>query len=306
MIVALTGAGFAQSVTLTVDWQSNTTLAGSCYASCYNPATNHFLVSEAGSVISILNGNDGTDTGTDLDMTGLTVSGLGIFALGASSDGVIFGFNDTDKTIVRWANESAQGAIVATSVAFARVMEVEGTGVNTRIALTGAATNGAIEVYTTSDGTNFTLLETAAAGIAKNGCALNAAGDVAWGAPDVPGLAPMRATKSGSTWTVDAAFAPDALATGTTLMDYDDANNVLVVAVPGTTPDRILGLDGTTGTLLGQADITVSDAPSVNAYGGLTIVGNKVYFIQRGNPNPGAQCGRLSYAVTAVEDWNQY
>jgi len=108
VIVALTGMGYAQ-VTLTVDWQSNTTLVGSCYASCYNPATNHFLVSEGGATVSILNGNDGTDTGTDLNLTGLTISGLGLFAMGASSDGAIFAFNDTDDTLVRWADESSTG-----------------------------------------------------------------------------------------------------------------------------------------------------------------------------------------------------
>lgn len=133
-------------------------------AMAYNPVTNHLLVASrtGGHRIYILDVATGDSLGA-MDMTG--VSG-GTFALNwvrCTSDGIIYAGNlqvtaGSDYKIYRWANESAVPTVAFTGPVTARTgdaMEVVGTGANTVIYVSGTP-NTNIEVFTTTDGLNFT------------------------------------------------------------------------------------------------------------------------------------------------------
>ena len=303
---------FSQTpVTMSADWQINNTLTGSCYAGCYNPATDHFLVSVAGAAVNIYSGSDGSDTATTLNVSSVPISGLGIFGMGATVDGVIYAYNDGDGGLYRWDNESAATATVALAGAsFARTMDVHGTGVNTIIALIGSGISFPIDILGTTDGLTFTLLDQTA-GIAKNGGAVNDALDKAWGTPDCPGAIPLHAIKSGGVWATESTvWLPPGAATGSTIMDYDDRGDILVACNPNTSPRTIIALDGTSGSLSASVDDTTVATNGVNCYGGLYIdkANGKVYYTQRGVA-PDVNMGRLTYTPllpTKALDWSVY
>jgi len=297
------------TVIMSADWQINNALTGGCYAGCYNPATNHFLVSVAGTTIKIFSGTDGSDTGNTLNLTGVDTGGLGIFALGATADGVIYGYSDGPSNLYRWANESATGTSAMTGVNFERTMDVSGTGASTKIALCGSDVSTPIDILGTADGLTFTLIDQTL-GMAKNGCAVNATLDKAWAAPDTQSD-PTHAIKTGGVWALESTiWLPPAEATGSTIMDYDDVADVLVACNPALTPRTIVALDGTTGALMASVNDTTVAMNDINCYGGVYIdkTGGKVFYTQRGVGNA-VNMGRLSYSAALpakAQDWSVY
>ena len=297
------------TVIMSADWQINNALTGGCYAGCYNPATNHFLVSVAGTTIKIFSGTNGSDTSNTLNMTGVDVTGLGIFGMGATTDGVIYGYSDGPSNLYRWANESATATVAMAGANFSRTMDIYGTGVSTKIALCGSDVNTPIDILGTTDGLTFTLIDQTVA-MAKNGCAVNSTLDKAWAAPDTQAV-PTHAIKTGSVWALETTiWLPPAAATGSTIRDYDDAVDVLVACNPATSPRTIIALDGTTGALYASVNDSTVAANNVNCYGGVYIdkTGGKVFYTQRGL-GADVNMGKLSYSATLptkAQDWSVY
>jgi hypothetical protein len=191
-------------------------------------------------------------------------------------------------------------------------MDVIGTGASTIIAICGSDVSQPIDILGTVDGLTFTRIDQTI-GMAKNGCAVNATLDKAWAAPDTSSD-PTHAIKTGSVWALETTvWLPPATANGSTIMDYDDVDDVLVACNPSTTPRTIIALNGTTGALMASVNDTTCAANAVNCYGGVYIdkAGDKVYYTQRGiaTPNTHVNMGRLSYSAappTKAQDWSVY
>lgn len=182
LAVLFTASAFAQSVKL---WEKNAG-AYSWFQNdnntrglCYNKVTGHLLVaSRTGSAqIHILDVN----TAAKLDSLKMTGVASGTYLINiprAAEDGAIFTSNLTldgkGFKIYRWANETAEPTVAFNGDVTGRtgdMIAVTGAGVNTVIYASGSG-NSRIEVFTTTDGVNFTKgtgITLTAAGLARGG-----------------------------------------------------------------------------------------------------------------------------------------
>ena len=83
----------------------------------------------------------------------------------------------------QWSDTTSAPVLAATPVQFTRNFTVHGTGVNTILGITGNGNHAIVDILTTSDGINFTIVESATP-IAKSGHTFNAALTQLWGVGD--------------------------------------------------------------------------------------------------------------------------
>lgn len=145
----------------------------------YNPATGHLLVASRTTSpnIYILSSANGDSLGK-LDMTGVTGGTFAINYLRATSDGVIYVGNLTTSgtgfKIYRYENESAVPTVAFSGDVSGRTGDsfgLSGSGTNTILYFSGS-TNPDVHVFTTVDGSNFTLntsIPLGTAGLARGG-----------------------------------------------------------------------------------------------------------------------------------------
>ncbi len=307
--LGLSASAGAQTVSLTNVLDTATDNGGvNVYAATYSVADNKFLSSSGGTAIRIYNGNTGAFE-SNLNMTGITISGLGIFALTSGTDGSIFAFADTTAILWQWANVSAAPVQAASTVPFSRSGHVVGTGNSTKVALTGEADSGPIYIYGTTDDITYTQAEVipGAALPSKSSFAINPAIDKGWAVGDT--ASPItKATKSGPTWSADALFVPPAGSVSSAAEVFDSVNNVLF-AFQTTT---VYALHGDTGAQLGSATVT-NGINSVPGYSGAivspTAGGGTLWLAGRGTTPSNAVLQKFTYTVTpasGVTDWSVY
>lgn len=309
LFLGLAAAASAQTaVTLTKVLDTVTDNAGTVYAATYSVAANKFLASSGGTSIRIYNGTTGAYE-SNLNITGVTISGLGFFALTAGTDGSIFGFADTTQVLWQWASISAVPAQAASAVPFARCGHVVGTGTSTKVALTGEGDSGPTYIYGTTDDVAYTLSDTIPGTTlpAKNSLAVNTGLNKAWAVGDT-GAAIKKATKSGTSWSADVSFvAPTASDSAATLV-FDSVNNVLF-AFTGAT---IFALNGDTGAQLGTVTVT-NPIFATPGYAGAVVSpttnAGTLWMAGRTDTN-NVVLQKLTYTVTptpaAVNDWAIY
>ena len=311
-VLAVASGAYAQTgVTFTSALDTAPDNVGTVYAATYSVADNKFLASNAGTAIRIYNGNTGAYE-SDLNISGITVSGLGFFALTSGSDGSIFAFADTTAELWQWDNiADATPALAASAVPFSRSGHVVGTGSGTKVALTGATDNGSIVVFNTGDDITYALNETidATALPSKSSFAINNAIDKGWAVGDT--ASPIgRAAKVAGVWTADALFVPPAGALAAAAEVYDNVNNVLF-AFQTTT---IFALHGDTGVELGQFAVANGGINATPGYSGAIVSSTPgagtLWMVGRGATPTQACLEKLTYTVTgaisSVTDWSLY
>ena len=267
-ILTLCAFGYAD-LTMTLDFSYENTTFTNIAGGAYNFVTNKYYACDSDDPampVSILN-SDGTDTGNGLNISGLTFGSLNIFSMAVDSAGVIYGGGNeiaTDCNLYRWKNEAdaaptQQAPVGAT---FFRTMDVKGTGTDTIIVNTGNGDDGPFQIFGTSDGLSFTVLETVSGiGGFKHGITMNAAGDVVFGQEGY-GQEPVKAVKSGGTWSGElATFLPDnVVLRGPTNLGYWEDRDILFClsgrGASDTDPlDFLSAIDGTTGAFLTSASL---------------------------------------------------
>lgn len=300
----ITGAATVASAQVQVTLASDLSVATdndgeSVYAATYSRDEDKFLSSVAGANVRVYNGATGAYE-SNLDMTGINLVDLGIFALAAGSDGSIFAMEDGTGSLWQWDNVAAAPVqAVASGVAFARCGVVLGTGNNTLVALTGSANNGPIEVYGTTDDVTYTLDQTIPAVEieAKSSMAVNSTVTAAWAVGDTH-LPITKAVDSGG-WAADPAFNAPTSGNGTASLAYDDANNILF-GIKGTV---VTAYDADTGDEL--ANVTVAEGlnPTAGYAGGVVVStpgSGTVYFAGRGVTTTECVMNVVSYTVLEV------
>ena len=269
-LVILAMATFAQAqFMMSIDFVYENTGVASVTGGSYNYVTDHYIVCQyLGTTAMILN-TDGTDSGSTLDVTGLTFGGLGFWTVTITSDGVIYGGSDYTPAgrIYRWANEAATPTEQdVTDLAFSRCLACRGTGVDTIIASTGTTDDSIVDFMTTSDGVNFILSETTAGlpGV-KQGLDISADGLTLFGGQGYGGLVPRKYEKVASVWTEDTAFAPlNTDVFSPCPMAYWEEREVLFcLDTNNTGGDNLTAFDSTNAQILSQ----VAVGKDVGAFG---------------------------------------
>ena len=139
---------------------------------CINPFTSHVLLVSRSSLISgglgifVLDADTGIQVGT-MSTNGVNNSATFVLnKIDVAGDGVIYGGNLTTSAgvpfvIYRWANEGASPTVAysgspdgGVTARWGDSFSVSGSGVNTRIVVSGSGATNAV-VFTTSDGTAF-------------------------------------------------------------------------------------------------------------------------------------------------------
>jgi len=305
LVVALAGFSHAQTVTFTLVFETSTDVGASAFCSAYNPGNDTFISAPGGQSIVELSGTTGALTGTSYNMTGVDIGGLGVFGIGAGTDGTVYGV-DNAGVLRQWASGAAVASVTAaTGVIFTRNMTVHGTGANTKVSVTGDGDTGAIDIYTTSDGTNFTLFDSVPT-IAKSGHTVNAALTTAYGVGDINSPI-IKKDESGGSWIQDASFTPDSLSDGCGPMWLDEVNNILLVSEPGI--DTVVALNAASGVLAGT-DVYTDDLFTTPGYNGgyaSSVAGSGTFWFAQRGPSTAAHVGKYTYTVTSsVDDWTLY
>jgi len=278
ILISLVSLSFGQ-LSISLDFvQENTTLS-KISAGTYNFVTDKYYVcdydaTDPGQCVPILN-QDGTESSTYLNTTGLTMGTLQVFAITCGSDGVIYGGTNIEadpkeNNLFRWASESAvptQQTIA--DFRFTRVMDVNGTGADTIIVATGEGDDSPVDILTTTDGSTFVLSETTP-GLAnvKQGIAVNLDGTVLYGTQGYS-TPPAKYIKGVSTWEADPTFAPtdDPMDPDNWVLfnpcpiGYWDERDVLFGYSSRSTDDNgvLSAIDGTDGSLLDSIQTGVND-----------------------------------------------
>jgi len=311
---ALTAAATAQVNFTNVLDVVTADLGASCFASDYEPNTDQFLVSAGGTTVNIFNGTTGADTGNTMDLTVPAPSGLGIFGIAAADDGRIFLFEDGSGNWYLYNSVTDTSPVVAVaSAAFARFGHVEGSGTNTVLVATGGGTDGPANIYTTTDGTNYTLAD-AAPVAAKSGLAVNSTITTTWAVGDT-GTNNCRKFNGtiGGTWTEDTTTWP-----ATTPVDgagplvFDNANNVVFGLLMGGGPGTLEAVDADDATSLGSD--TITNVPNtITGYHGdyleSTAGSGTLWTVARGATSSTAVMHKWTFTTgspSEVEDWSAY
>jgi len=237
---------------------------GSVFAGDFSKTEGVYLAcGNGGSEISYINEGTGVvaDAAIDgtLDLTGITISGLGFFAVAVDEAGKIYAVQVDTGEMWTWDSTTDSPVQGATGVGFARTGEVVGTGANAAVYWTGSGDAGPTEVWTTTDGTNFTLTETIAGADAesKSALAVSPSEDELWAVPDVN--SPIaKAVKTGGVWAQETTtWAPtDGAASGP--LEIDPVNNVVFGTPMTGSADTVYALDADTGDTLGSTTFTTA------------------------------------------------
>lgn len=319
---------FAAVTFVTVDWSnSQAGNTGSISCGTYNWATSHFLVCDFSEpAVRIASGTDGALLGSTLNITGLNLS-LGVFAICATSDGVIYGGTDIKSdgvtagySLIQWANEGAtptqqDPTEIAGAMQFPRTMDAVGTGADTIIGVAGAGSGPYnVSILTTTDGTNFAVTDMTVDSaipneMIKQGVALVANnpdrvyGVKADGAGEV-----VRVDKVGGVWAAAPGFTPpsnygtplgDPAGLGAAcLIGFAPSHNaIIVLGNSDASDDYITALDGDTGAILLQ----VLSGVDVATYGygafDLDETSGVGYFIARSTTANSHACGKISFDI---------
>lgn len=309
ILIAMASVSFAQITTLTVDTAIEVTGCTSNPSyTAYNKATGHYLVCDYGDTgankVRIANGTTGALLGTALNITGLNLGTLGVFAIAAGPDGVIYGQTNAStagvadlNSLMRWANESAvptqqdpAAHSDTTPVEFARTMSVIGTGLDTKVAAAGDSTIYIVTICTTIDGTTFAVTDhtpTPSLGnnVFKQGIALAANGNIIVGTKaDGAGFI-SKLVKTGGVWGEVAGYVPldayDATVGGASPVGYSAGHDaIFTLGYSNIAGAEILAvISGSTGAL-----VTSAVVPTINVgtygYGSIFIdeTAGKGYF----------------------------
>jgi len=288
----------------------------------YNYTTDKFYAcdyDDAAEMVAILNA-DGTESGSALDTTGLTLGSLNVFSICVAEDGVIYGASNEETTggpqqLLTWANEAATPSEQdVTDMQFVRVMDVKGTGTDTKIFVGGQDDAGDVDILATTDGSTFTLDDTTIAGIGKHGMAVSADGLAVFMGQGYLGNVPIRADNNGGTWELSATFLPvDGDVYAPCPMDYW-ADRDILFCLETRQPDdndRLLALNGSTGAVLNNIALGIN--ASTYGYGTIDIDpatdadGGQAFFIARATD--GYYCGSFQFAweiPTSASNWGLY
>lgn len=190
------------------------------YGCAYNPVTDHVILA-AGTTAPIMNASDGTPTGSSMQLPG--DSGT-LFAISCADDGVIFLFDFDRGRIYRYETESATPEILTPSglMAGVRCIRAYGSGITTRIYVTGGGDNDKIQLLTT-DGSTWSAVDLIPIPAAKSGVfAKPPSFNTVFGIqpfasdynpehtdPDQRQGWPRRFDYVGGTWTVNTDFIPE-------------------------------------------------------------------------------------------------
>jgi hypothetical protein len=326
-LVILAMATFSQAaLIMSLDFVYENTGVASVSGGCYNYVTDHYYVCEAYLTNGSILNNDGTDSGSDLDVTGMTFGSLGFWTLTVTSDGVIYGGSNYEPAgrLYRWANEAATPTEQdITGLAFSRCLACRGTGADTIIASTGTTDDSIVDILTTSDGVSFILSETTP-GLTdvKQGIDIADGGQTIYGGEGYGGLVPMKYDKIGGVWTQDTAFAPDtAHAFSPCPMAYWDGRDVLFCLNTRDSvginldPDDLLALDGSSGQLLAKEALGYN--VGLYGYGDIQLntsgTSGEGRFICRNGASTGYLAGKFTFShptpapITAADSvWGLY
>jgi len=283
------------AVTFTTVLDTTTEAGGSAFGNVYNPGDDTFLSVPDGQQIVALSGEDGSLTGLSYNMTGVDLTGLGVFGLGAGPDGVVYGVSSNSLILHRWASPAAAPTTAATGVQFTRNMTVHGSGIQTIVTTTGEDDFGNIDIYGTTDGLHFSLIDSVT-GIAKLGHTIAPDLSMAWGTPAEP-LPIVKKRKVAGEWIPAPRWSPDPVSGGAGPLWCDPINGLLLGITPRT--DIAWALDAYTGELLGFVPLTDDgyEIPGLNgAYGTSYPGGGTFWFAQRG-PDNAVHVGKLTYSL---------
>ncbi len=314
--MALTTAlGFAQTVTFTnVLAVEDATSSGSVRSSNYVPVADKFIVSNSDQKIEIFNGVTGAREG-QLSQAGIATSpgGLGFFALTATRDGYIYGWEDLGDDIYRWSSTTDLPTKVYDNAPFARFGST-GTDAQGKIAVafTGVGNFSFVQFYSDSfpfASGSFSFTEAPDLD-GKSGLAINNNGTIAYTVGDTNAQPLKKWVKTGTTWAVAPEWPTTLILAGP--MAYDEVNNILLVHdMRGAANRRLVALHGTTGAEIGTATLPVlsgTTAGNSGAYVAPTAGGGTLWVT-----TPAATANRLvlykwTYAVdtSSVDDWSLY
>lgn len=331
--VAIAGA---QSTSVTLTKVLDTAIpggAGDIYAATYvpggsGPNPGKFIASKGGTVIDVLNASTGAPEGV-LSLSGIAIAtgSLGFFALTATADGVIYGWEDGGDDIWRWGSvsDTAPQKVYDSAPGTLRVGATGKSGSDIAIAFTGAAIGGPVQFYsdTFPFSTSSFVFNEAPALEAKSAVAINGTGNKAWTISDSAGKLKHWVETDGvwnPVWTYPGGT--DNVPAGP--IAYDETHDVLFVlamtsptigpvANPSPNPwyKNLTMFKGSTGAVLGT--ILVETPPNATAgYHGAYVApstnGGTLYMASRGEPKQSTALYVYDYVVTtsAVNDWSLY
>ncbi len=319
---------------ITIDWESTVAgFGGSPSCATYNFATDHFLICDyTPKVVRIANNTDGSLTGATLDTTGLSLTNrsLGVFAICATSDGVIYGGSNEETGVTaeplfplfRWASEADtaptehypaplafdwnnDSTVEDIYMEFPRAMDATGTGVDTKIAVTGS-NNYRATILSTSDGSTFAVTDVTANDplslYYKQGVVFGESADVVYGAKADGGGELTVSRKVGGVWTADASFTPPASYAelgGIAAVGFVTGYNSVLGLGYLNDPDILYAFDGQFGTVLTQVSLTGN--VGFAGYGAIDVDGDNGvgYFAVRSNTASSEIMGKISFEVYA-------
>ncbi|MCX7920307.1 MAG: hypothetical protein N3A72_12050 [bacterium] len=296
---------------ITLDWSVTTgsiAQSGNMRQPAYNPITGHMLQIQSDTTIWILN----AENGAVLGQLPRPVNGYGgapsPYGIAVDANGVIYAVDDFWGTgpgggnarILRWANETSTptnaGSCGLTQV---RSLRLIGTGVNTKLSFPNTSYPSA-RIFTTTNGTTFTLAEEIYHNEATHDAVLSPDGNVLWIATASGSGYTRRFVKSTTgTWSEDTLFLKSNWISS---LAYSTRGK-LYGAYWNTTPGVVDGIrvwDATSGQLLEQYDLgdTNEDARGgyISVYNAPNPLDDKLYFAFAG----GLGYGRFSIPSTPI------
>jgi len=320
MVYSLCVLGYPALTDFNIDWCNVTGgFSGSPSCATYNYATSHFLICDySAKTVRIASGTDGSLTGGTLSTTGLNFTGgsLGVFAICATSDGVIYGGVDgttvgtAGVSLARWDNELAtptqqDPAQTAGVLEFPRAMDAIGTGNDTILAVCGSNTYNA-SILTTTNGTIFAITDYITGGTNgfKQGVALVEGMEKIYGLRADGGGQVVRFDKIGGVWTEntspftppDSYTAPPTGLGAACMIGFAKGHNaIFVIGNSDATNDYMSLLDGDTGTIIAQKQV----GQDVGTYGygcvDLKETDGIGYFSGRSGTASSAIMGKISF-----------
>jgi uncharacterized protein YjdB len=280
------------SAVITLDWSVTTgsiAQSGNMRQPAYNPITGHMLQIQSDTTVWILNAANGTVLGElprPVDGYGGAPSPYG---LAVDENGAIYASDDFWGTgpgagntrLLRWANETSRPTNASScGITMVRSLRAIGTGVDTKLSFPNSSSPSA-RIFTTSNGTTFTLAEEIYHNDALHDAVLSPDGNVLWIAQALNNGYTHQFVKSSTGWTEDTAFLKSNWISS---LSYS-IRGKLYGAYWNTTPGVIDGIrvwDATSGTLLEQFDLGDTNEEArggyISVYNAPNPLDDKLYF----------------------------
>lgn len=289
--------------------------AASVRGATYVPGSDVFIASRNAGPTNIFNAETGAYEG-NLSHGSLTPGGsLGLFALTATEDGVIYGYNNvTGGQIWRWADIESNPEVVYEGVPMFRMGYTGKVGEDISIAFTGLSDGGNVDFFSDTfpfSSESFTFNEAIDLN-SKSGLAMNNDATAIFTVTTTGAMPIDKWEKVDGTWSASPVWTIPGTRGGGGAMAYDNTHDILfVLPTGGTAGTRLLSAySGATGAVLGTVavdNVTLGANTNVGGYAAPSANGGRVHLIGIGASNT-VSMYTYDYTVSgaSVDDWSLY